>query len=287
LQHRYSFATDSSDSIGGANGTNIGNATISGGQLVLDGSAGTYVSLPGGLLNSNTAVTIEAWVSFGASGTWARLFDFGSTAGFGTNTTGPLAFFWTSPNAGGAVLRSDVATGAGAVSISSGPSLNNRTVHFVETYEPANNVMTIYTNGSVAVISGNVANVPLSSISPDDAFIGKSQFGDPYLIASIDEFRIYGGALYSDEIRATELLGPNQLLTTSNVSLQAKSSGGNLVLKWPLAAAGFTLQSRSSLGSGTWNPVPTLPQIVGSGGTTNWQVTVPLSGGPAFFRLTK
>ncbi len=287
LQHRYSFTTDASDSIGGANGTNQGNATISNGALVLDGSTGTYLNLPGGLLTSNQSMTIECWAAFGASASWARLFDFGSTTGFGTNTTGPQAFFWGSPDGGG-TLRSDIATGAGFANVLGGPTLNNRTVHFVETYDPTNGVMTIYTNGVIALMNATAANVPLSSISPDDAFIGRSQFSaDPYLIATIDEFRIYGGVLYSDEIRATDLLGPNQLLTTAGVGIQAQASAGSLVLKWPLAAAGFTLQSRSSLGSGSWSPVSTLPQIVGSGGVTNWQVTMPLSGGPAFFRLTK
>jgi hypothetical protein len=279
LQHRYSFTSDYSDSIGGANGTNEGNATINNGALVLDGTSGTYVALPGGIIDSNQSVTIEAWVAFGANGAWARLFDFGSTA--------PANFFWGSPNAGGA-LRSDIATTGGFANVAGGPNLNNRTVHFVETYDPTNGVMTIYTNSVVALMNATAANVPLSTVATDDAFIGRSQFSaDPYLIATIDEFRIYGGVLYSDEIAATDLLGPNQLLTSASVSIQAKASGGNLVLKWPVAAAGFTLQSRGSLNSGNWNPVALSPQIVGSGGNTNWQVTLPLSGSPAFFRLTR
>ena len=46
LTHEYSFTTDASDSIGGANGTLVNTATVSGGQLQLNafeptiGSAG-------------------------------------------------------------------------------------------------------------------------------------------------------------------------------------------------------------------------------------------------------
>ena len=40
LQHRYSFTKDASDSVGHADGTLEGAATISGGQVHLDGTRG-------------------------------------------------------------------------------------------------------------------------------------------------------------------------------------------------------------------------------------------------------
>jgi hypothetical protein len=281
LQHRYSFTSDATDSIGGANGTLMGSATVSGGNLVLDGSNGTYLNLPGGLVSSNQAVTIEAWVSFGASSAWARLFDFGSTTGFGTNTTGPQNFWWFGPNTG-ATVRSDVATAAGFNNVDGAPPLNNRTAHVTIIYDPTDGMMLLYTN-AVLIEANYNATVPLSSVSSDDAFIGHSQFpADPYLIASIDEFRIYNGALNSDEIAATEVLGPSALLSTTSPTLHVSNAGGgSVLLTWPLASAGFTLQSRSSLTSGSWAPVPLGPQIVGG----NWQVTVPASGSGQFYRL--
>ena len=39
LTHRYSFATDGSDSLAGANGTLMGNAVVTNGSLVLDGAS--------------------------------------------------------------------------------------------------------------------------------------------------------------------------------------------------------------------------------------------------------
>ncbi len=80
LAHRYSFVSDASDSVGGANGTLVGSAVVSGGQLVLDGSDGCYVDLPGGQINiaTNIAVTFDAWVTFGNATTWAELFAFGN-----------------------------------------------------------------------------------------------------------------------------------------------------------------------------------------------------------------
>jgi hypothetical protein len=209
------------------------------------------------------------------------LFDFGSTTNFGTNTNGPANYWYCSPNT--PTFRSDVGTTAGFANIDGSPTLNGRTWHLVVTYDPSSGVLASYTNGVLCEIN-NAATVPLSSVSPDDAFIGRSQFGaDPYLVALMDEFRIYNGVLYSDEIAATQILGANQPLTT-NATLTASVSGNNVVLSWPLAAAGFTVQSRTNLTSGTWTTVSIIPQIVGN---TTWQATVPVSGSIRFFRLSR
>ena len=53
------------------------------------------------------------------------------------------------------------------------------------------------------------------------------------------------------------------------------------VLSWPVAAAGFGLESTSSLSSPSWNPVTTPPVVVGDQST----VTINTSGGSAYYRL--
>src|SRR5581483_11458615 len=58
IANRYSFTSDTTDSIGGQTGTNFGNATVSAGKLVLDGTSGTYMQLPGGLFNSANATAL-------------------------------------------------------------------------------------------------------------------------------------------------------------------------------------------------------------------------------------
>src|ERR1700693_800759 len=63
LTHRYSFTTDASDSVGGANGTLVNSATVSGGQLQLNNPSFSasvsgqpdphgYLSLPSTILPS-------------------------------------------------------------------------------------------------------------------------------------------------------------------------------------------------------------------------------------------
>ena len=49
-------------------------------------------------------------------------------------------------------------------------------------------------------------------------------------------------------------------------------AGTNLLLSWPLASAGFTVQSRTNLALGGWLHVTSpAPQIVGG----EWQVSSP------------
>ena len=79
LQHEYSFynttngAPSAVDLVGTNNGTLVGDANISGGQLVLDGTA--YVSLQPGIITNDAAVTVEAWgdyAALGVQGGWAN-----------------------------------------------------------------------------------------------------------------------------------------------------------------------------------------------------------------------
>src|SRR5881628_3912518 len=62
LIHRYSFAGDATDSVGTAHGTLVGGATVSNGQVVLDGVDG-YVDLPNDLFTNFTSITFETWRS--------------------------------------------------------------------------------------------------------------------------------------------------------------------------------------------------------------------------------
>lgn len=77
---------------------------------------------------------------------------------------------------------------------------------------------------------------------------------------------------------------PVALLPRAPVSLILTST--NLTLSWPLASAGFTLQSRTNLVLGNWENVTSPPpQVVGD----QWQVTLPPPDveGSVFYRLAK
>src|SRR5689334_13069117 len=76
LVHQYSFASDVHDSVGGADGALIGNATLTSGAAVLDGSVHDYVDLPNDLVLSLTSASIETWVTWDGGPVWQRIFDF-------------------------------------------------------------------------------------------------------------------------------------------------------------------------------------------------------------------
>jgi hypothetical protein len=270
LTHRYSFTTDASDSVGTANGTPQGTATVSGGNLVLDGnSSGSYLDLPGGLLEGYDAVTVDTWVTFNTAATWERLWFIGDSQAnefyfspdFGGNHNFIAGFPINGDNQGG------------------GGFFENQTLHI--TCEYGNGIATLYTNAVVhASTTSSLGRV--SQIGSNITWIGKSPFNDPYMNCNVDEFRIYRGTLSQEEVTASDVLGPNQLLSTT-ATLRVSASGGTTTLQWPVAAAGFSVQARSSLTSGNWTTLTNAPTLVGN----NWQVSLPSSGSSQFFRLWK
>ena len=270
LTHRYSFTNDASDSVGTANGTLQGSATVSGGQLVLDGTSGCYVELPPGLIDGYDAVTVDTWVTFGPAQTWNRLWYFGDDR---------ANEFYLAPSVlSGSAHWYSTGFPQNGDTITISPQWENQPLHVTCIY--GNGSMAYYTNG---VLHGAVSPASgwLGEVGNWFSWIGRSPYADPYISATVDEFRLYHGRLAPDEILASDVLGPDALLSTS-ASIKASLSGGNLVLSWPVAAAGFSVQATPSLVSRTWVTLTNAPTLVSN---TTWQVAVPGSGAPQFFRL--
>src|SRR5271169_2966832 len=112
LQHRYSFSSDATDSVGGANGTLVGNAFITNGALKLpgggtSGSPQGYVSLPTGIVSNDASITVECWVTDTEGSTWAEAWCFGdSAAGQGQPPNSGTAYISLIPHSGGNDFRS-------------------------------------------------------------------------------------------------------------------------------------------------------------------------------------
>ena len=76
------------------------------------------------------------------------------------------------------------------------------------------------------------------------------------------------------------------MLSTNSPPLKLTTTPSSLTLTWPLASAGFTVQSRTNLVSGDWGNVASPePQIIGN----HWQVTFPLpdASESRYFRLVR
>ncbi|HEY1719056.1 MAG TPA: LamG-like jellyroll fold domain-containing protein [Verrucomicrobiae bacterium] len=301
LMHRYSFTNDASDSVGGATwaGTLVGNATISGGQLVLPNSTGTgvagdYLQLPAGILTNavdgigtnfnDPTVTIEAWATIApAQDTWANLFD------FGVQDAGVAAYdIHNCVNGNGGFTVTGISDSDNAnldtqyASIQ--PALSGMTnIHIVCVFDTPAGYISCYTNGVLMSIDSGVT-ISMAGVIGVLNKIGADNWPDPGMQGSVDEFRIYNGVLHPDEIKADYLAGPNSLPVASPL-LNAVISGGNLVIIWPTnGTSAFTLQSSSALGGGaSWTTAGGTRSVVG----TNNQATVPISGSAQFFRLSQ
>ena len=298
LVHRYSFnepAGDvtTADSAGGSDwdGALQGGAALGGGRVTLDGSSG-YVQFPAGIVSGMDAVTIEAWVAFGAPAASAWLYSFGdsdaSSPPEGENYIG----FQPYTGAGSAAAlfgRGDPGSadeeGASFSLVGNGGTNYLGSVHLTVVYHPYAGYVCFYTNGVSAAVKSSVVNSLAATLGADPLnYLGRSLYGsDPFLSASIDEFRVYSGPLSAAQIAADYALGPNQLIrTATSVTLSASASPGGVVIRWPTTSALVGLMCSPSLEAGaSW--VPASGTLTAAGG--NYQMVVPVSGAAQFFRL--
>ena len=285
LAHRYSFSevggATVADSIGGPgwSGALPSGGTLAGGQVTLASAASQYVGLPAGIVSTFSNFTIEAWVRLNSTANWARIFDFGN------NTTSYM--FLTPQNGATSRLRFGITTNsAGGEQQITGPAALSVGAwqHVAVTLNGTTGIL--YLNGAPVGTNSGMTLKPSSLGSTVNNYLGRSQWADPYFNGLIDEFRIYSVPLAASEIAATYALGPNQLLSTNSPGLSVVATPTSLTLSWPLASAGFIVQSRTNLVLGNWATVTSpAPQI--SGG--QWQVVLPVSAnvGAAFYRLAK
>jgi alpha-L-fucosidase len=284
LIHRWSFnetsGTIAHDSIGGASGALNGSAAFDGnGRAVLNGTSGTYVSLPGNLLAGLSNVTFEAWVTNAVSPDNVPLFSFDDGLQDGVGG-GYLRFVLHDQNNGRHFL--ELASSGGSPMLAANPGLGGQYVHVVCIYNPFSGAAVIYTNGTLE--ASLAVSTPLSNVSTNSAALGRSPWnGDPWLNGAIDEFRIYAGQLLPADIAASQIVGPDVLLST-NVSLAILQGNGTLTVSWPVAASGFTLQSSPLLGpSAAWT---TVTNAVATVGASN-QIIVAPTNTAMFFRLRR
>jgi arabinan endo-1,5-alpha-L-arabinosidase len=277
LAHRYSFLTNGPaaawDSMGMAHGLIMGNAVVGNNSLQLNGTAGNYVNLPGGLVSGSSALTIECWASFAANGNWASLLDFGNISG---NSGVDYLTFSPHTSLGSQELQSITSFTS---TLNASGTLDNQSVLVTCIVDPANNYAAIYTNAILEVVYSN-AWPALNSVSTAYSFIGRSLFSaDAALSGTIDELRLYDGRLTPSQITADYLAGPAALVASP--LLGVTSPGSNFVFSWPATALGFTLQTTTNLVTGPWITLPQSAVLQ----SNQWQLTIPPTNAASYYRL--
>jgi autotransporter-associated beta strand protein len=220
LSHRWSFTSDTSDSIGGAWGTNFGDATVSGGALVLDGTAGTYMQIPNLIGTTNIAMTFEFWANFATNNAGSDVFSFGNTNFTFLGVPGyPENYVLFSPHTAGSAHAIGISGGTfeAEQDVTGTGTLDGNKVHVTCVVDPPNSTIALYTNGVLEAMSTSIS-VPLASLGDTISFIGRS-LTNIVMNGSIDEFRIYNGALNANSVLQSQLIGPNTLLEDGPVQL--------------------------------------------------------------------
>ena len=168
-------------------------------------TSGQYVNLPSGLFGSYKAVSVEAWVTTGVNIGWERIFQFGTSGNSNTNSTG--VYRQNGPNSFGALWLDSTGSSVWNSSTSSILFDSQMNVHVVMTFD-TRGYASLYINGTLQASTPAVVANPIPV--PTVFYIGKAFDVEPGLIGSVNEFRIWGGALSASDITTRYSQGPGE-----------------------------------------------------------------------------
>ena len=267
LQHRYSFVGDASDSVGGSawNGTEVGPnggtaVTINNGLTLPGGGGSGYVTLPAGILNDTTNVTVEFWAAQKNANGWAETWSFNS------GTPSYWAFISDGQNNNNNVEQA-LRLNNNETDSQSGVGMAGTETHYTVTFNSSTLVDTIWQGQSVIAS----ATVPNSSYTPgaqnfSTCSLGVDPWSDPQWQGTIYEFRIYNGVLSPNQIAIDDLVGSTNVVsnfTPSSATLLTSST--NLVLT---GTAQATMEATFSTSGGS-------DAVNATGLATNWVSSNP------------
>ncbi len=267
LEHRYSFTSDASDSIGHYDGfaitTGYGSAVFSGGQVFLNGEARGnnapaegFIQLPNGMFDNYNSITLEAWYTEYNDGTWARIWDFGSgtsgnlfatpnDGGTGTTNPGVTNTDGTIASGGGNFrVAMTIGGGGGEQQVNTWRPLPHVEHHVVYTVQAALQRASLYVDGALVVVNPQFTLRPRNIPSTTANYLGRSQYNDPSYNGSINEFRMYKGAITPDWVLMDYSLGPDALPTSSQQTNGLGSFLNTGAIVVPGVAAGSNAQAR-------------------------------------------
>jgi len=212
LLHRWSFTSDAGDSVGGANGTLHGSASVAGGRLDL--TSGGWMTTPGirSSVEIDRNLTVEVWVT-----DIAELDNFDRVWSWGTT-------MWT--NEFGLYARHDAVASGNSMVVLNTPVVNavnnvgNQPVsnaqYVAVAVDKTANEKRLYVDGAP------VDAVSLNGVGIDDmdhtaaayvlGHIYDQAEGEHFqLLGKIDEYRIWDGAMTDAQVAASYARGPDNI----------------------------------------------------------------------------
>jgi hypothetical protein len=204
-------------------------------------TSGAYVHLPNGTISAlGTKGSFETWVTVQTNQNWAEIFSFGQSrpdtggedksagwgkyvtlipdTGDGANTFRLEAIQFPDGAAGNPVFDP---FGTSNVSAASGAVLTTGVEHHIVSIFDStdtmgglnpNGTMYNYLNGVLVGATPLYAGFTLGGIPDVNNWLGRSQWNDPLLDGSYNEFRIYDHALTAAQVAANLALGPDRLV---------------------------------------------------------------------------
>jgi hypothetical protein len=247
---------------GGAAGPRVSGQL---GNAVKLSGGGEYVNLPTGIVSGLSDFTVSAWVNPASNDTWSRVFDFG---------TGTTVNMFMTINGGGAGLRFAITTGGGGAEqrLTGGGQLPlNTWSHLAVTLSGTTG--TLYLNGTPVATNPNMTLHPSTLGNTNQNWIGRSQYPDPFLNATVDDFNIYDLALSPAEVAA---LASGEPGAGDIADYEFNENGGATAIDSSGNGRNATIVSPGTAATANtplWQPLPDGPVIAIPAGSTNVPVT--------------
>lgn len=245
-------------------GTLLGTPVVGAGQTgsaLNFATAADYMTLPAGVVSSLSDFTLSTWVNISTLNTWSRIFDLGSST---------TSYLFLCPRAASATgtVRFAIKNGGGEQIINGTSALpTGKWVHVAITFDwddvTVKGVGKLYVDGNLVGSNAAMTLNPSMLGATTQNYIAKSQWPDPALAGSVDDFRIYSRALGSSDILTLAGIPAGLTIEYDNLTAAVLKTGGDLTN----VTANLTLPTTTATSGVNISWSSTIPGTVATDGT--------------------
>lgn len=211
----YNFSSGTTnDSVGGANGTLTGSATLSGGNLVTDGSNGAGMRIPLTVVgNIHGSFAIEDWISYGSTANvtksetqWSSFYTLGSS-------TNNFIIAQSKRQDGTGIMSTTININGNGLTLGATPISDTGPHMLALTYNSTTKELTMYVDGkstgSGEISLGSLDLGALATIATPgtgqtanqfDGLGGLDPYNDPSFAGNTSNFKIFSNNLTAGQI---------------------------------------------------------------------------------------